>query len=1091
MYTVVSNNIYVTPVTDVTLRDYIQARATYCELQHCKKPCICKPMIQAALIIIEKGIHSVSSLYRTIFPDQVYQSQHAKRKLLQMPLVIIRCGSSHSGKCELFVMEHIAGIDYVQIAKFLESTKQQASTSILLNKPEFTQLLGVAQTERERQCISYCIYKSLGLSFKSARRHFGFNRMAQRIARMDKCINEIQTIHECADRIIVIKEASRLRSLGCTENSDSAGDGGHGGSNEVMDASTGNSDNTTDGQHGGSNGVMDASTGNSDNTTDGQHGGSNGVMDAPLLRSLCCTENSDSAGDGGHSGSNEVMDASIGNSDNTTDGQHGGSNGVMDAPLLRSLCCTENSDSAGDGGHSGSNEVMDASTGNSDNTTDGQHGGSNGVMDAPLLRSLGCTGNSDSAGDGGHGGGNEVMDAPLLKSLGDGYSTSDGHHTDDGHSQGDKAKALVIKRHANYIKRKYARHTSYRKKRTYTSKIMADCKGIGKVIEEYVQSRNVGADAWRRTGVLTFDGNRKVKEKATYTGIQSHLENVFKRKIGFGTVVQLCVARNKRRLSSKRYQGAAKVTSRRARKGFQLKYNPDTHWSAALYRGLSHVQYADGSNIVNINRDDAAGCRLDTMTTHKLHKTPMVQGQNTLTTYTDYVNKYPSTLQTTSYNFTGTHTTPELCAGVVKATGIYPKNPAQHSADIKMLESVSELSQAFLNPRTSSPKEIECIRVDGATDEGPSHEEVQFWWTERHFKRPTIATIISARNSGSSHLNRVELQNGCLSLGHANLFIPSTIGGSCTDLNSTSENIDAIKLAHNMDLATNVYISRVNGSPCGETTIQLYKGADSSKEQERRTHLLVYLKGSRHQKHLLSISHPSYYEEFKTICELQSRHKIKDLPNQYLFAVVCCLKQDCIHPMCRSGAYQLPIWYNGGPSIRYLPLPIPDPERPYGGNCSECKNGECYGHFMKPDRAINATVAPMCKPPSAILKEIFDKYSGNPFHGNIIQEAAKQVLLPPCEVEMWFKHLVTVAEMRKKGSKKAAETRQKNKKAAAEIHKGTNEAETFCGACKCAYRQYTTVIEDWICCDKCGSWFHYRCVGIEFVPERFFCGFCK
>ena len=56
--------------------------------------------------------------------------------------------------------------------------------------------------------------------------------------------------------------------------------------------------------------------------------------------------------------------------------------------------------------------------------------------------------------------------------------------------------------------------------------------------------------------------------------------------------VQLCVARNKRRLSSKRYQGAAQVTSRRARKGFQLKYTPDTHWSAALYRGLSHVQMA-------------------------------------------------------------------------------------------------------------------------------------------------------------------------------------------------------------------------------------------------------------------------------------------------------------------------------------------------------------------------------------------------------------------------------------------------------------------------------------------------------------------
>ena len=31
------------------------------------------------------------------------------------------------------------------------------------------------------------------------------------------------------------------------------------------------------------------------------------------------------------------------------------------------------------------------------------------------------------------------------------------------------------------------------------------------------------------------------------------------------------------------------------------------------------------------------------------------------------------------------------------------------------------------------------------------------------------------------HLNRVELQDDCLSLGHANTFIPSTIGGNCMD----------------------------------------------------------------------------------------------------------------------------------------------------------------------------------------------------------------------------------------------------------------------------------------------------------------------
>ena len=66
------------------------------------------------------------------------------------------------------------------------------------------------------------------------------------------------------------------------------------------------------------------------------------------------------------------------------------------------------------------------------------------------------------------------------------------------------------------------------------------------------------------------------------------------------------------------------------------------------------------------------------MVTHNQHATPMVQGEQVLTTHTDYVNKYPSTLQTTSYNFTGTKLTPELCAGVVKASKTYPKNPSWH-----------------------------------------------------------------------------------------------------------------------------------------------------------------------------------------------------------------------------------------------------------------------------------------------------------------------------------------------------------------------------------------------------------------------------
>ena len=99
-----------------------------------------------------------------------------------------------------------------------------------------------------------------------------------------------------------------------------------------------------------------------------------------------------------------------------------------------------------------------------------------------------------------------------------------------------------------------------------------------------------------------------------------------------------CIARNKRRMSAKRYKGLAKVITRRTHKGFAIRYNPDAHWSAALYKGLNSLQYKDGREICNINRDDASGFRLDTLATNKQHATPVVQDHEVLTTRIDLVS---------------------------------------------------------------------------------------------------------------------------------------------------------------------------------------------------------------------------------------------------------------------------------------------------------------------------------------------------------------------------------------------------------------------------------------------------------------------
>ena len=86
---------------------------------------------------------------------------------------------------------------------------------------------------------------------------------------------------------------------------------------------------------------------------------------------------------------------------------------------------------------------------------------------------------------------------------------------------------------------------------------------------------------------------------------------------------------------------------------------------------------------------------------------------------------------------------PEVCVGVVKALiGIHQKNPCQHASHLKMLEEVEELKPVFWNFESDKQKRIDCVRVDGASDEGPSHEEVQFYWTERHIEKERLPHLL-------------------------------------------------------------------------------------------------------------------------------------------------------------------------------------------------------------------------------------------------------------------------------------------------------------------------------------------------------------
>ena len=209
-------------------------------------------------------------------------------------------------------------------------------------------------------------------------------------------------------------------------------------------------------------------------------------------------------------------------------------------------------------------------------------------------------------------------------------------------------------------------------------------------------------------------------------------------------------------------------------------------------------------------------------------------------------------------------------------------------------------------------------------------------------------------------------------------------------------------------------------------------------------------------------------------------------------------------------------WYLNGPPLSFIPIPAPDPRRHHGWKeCKDCKE-QCSGHYYKIDDLWVEVLQGnniQHEPPSQVILNEFNRCHQVPEESELIKVAEK-VLLPYQETKIWFEHLKTVAENRKKGVAKAAATRkarkQKEKFAQKESERQTSKVkgnespsariptsieEGVC--CTCNMNEPLDMQRDevdWICCDSCISWHHMICVGIltsdEFTCEQWLCPNC-
>lgn len=79
-----------------------------------------------------------------------------------------------------------------------------------MDKKSVQMLLKMAQTNHERECLRYAIYKSSGMSETGIRRVYGFENMNERSSRIEKTISQAEDIRETVDEIATMQDRALL-----------------------------------------------------------------------------------------------------------------------------------------------------------------------------------------------------------------------------------------------------------------------------------------------------------------------------------------------------------------------------------------------------------------------------------------------------------------------------------------------------------------------------------------------------------------------------------------------------------------------------------------------------------------------------------------------------------------------------------------------------------------------------------------------------------------------------------------------------------------------------------------------------------------
>ena len=168
----VADGIYVSMIEDITLEEFVDVRQLYCENKHNKPCCFDCKNLAAARKIFNSVVVDLKTLFLEHFTTVIYKSDKAVRRIMQLPVAVIRLCMEGPGSHKLYVTSKTRGVNYSLFPRLIEKLVISRRKQVTSRSKKM--LKGLCHLHKKvTALIKYAACRSRGLSIKQSQKMSG------------------------------------------------------------------------------------------------------------------------------------------------------------------------------------------------------------------------------------------------------------------------------------------------------------------------------------------------------------------------------------------------------------------------------------------------------------------------------------------------------------------------------------------------------------------------------------------------------------------------------------------------------------------------------------------------------------------------------------------------------------------------------------------------------------------------------------------------------------------------------------------------------------------------------------------------------